>query len=84
MIDRYFRDHPRSVGETYFQHLQTAGGFGGRMMLAGTACLVHALLPCLFVKTGSRAIQGLHDDMVNNRKRVAKDLSCGHQAVAEK
>ena len=31
MIDRYFRDHPRSVGETYFQHLQTAGGFGGQL-----------------------------------------------------
>lgn len=81
MIDRYFRDHPRSVGETYFQHMQTAGGFGCSMMLAGAACFVHALLPCLFVKTGSQTIQDLHNRMVTNRTRSVDHPSSGHQAV---
>jgi hypothetical protein len=32
---------------------------------------VHALLPFLFEKTGSRAITALHDRMVVNRQRHA-------------
>ena len=64
-----FTDHPESVGETYWQHLASAWGFSWRMMLAALACLVHALLPFVFEKTGSRAISGLHDRMVVNRQR---------------
>lgn len=64
-----FTDHPASVGETYWQHLASAWGFSWRMMLAALACLVHALLPFVFEKTGSRAISGLHDRMVVNRQR---------------
>ena len=64
-----FTEHPASVGETYWQHLASAWGFSWRMMLASLACLVHALLPFLFEKTGSRAITQLHDRMVVNRHR---------------
>ncbi|GAB4376794.1 MAG: DUF6356 family protein [Kiloniellaceae bacterium] len=66
-----FTDHPASVGETYWQHLASAWGFSWRLMLAALACLVHALLPFCFEKTGSRAITGLHDRMVVNRHRHA-------------
>jgi len=69
-----FSDHPASVGENYGEHLVASSGFGFRMIAAGLACLVHAALPFLFVKTGSRAITELHDRMVANR-------SCGAQAV---
>lgn len=65
---RSFTEHPASVGETYGQHLRHASGFGLRMILGGCACLVHGLLPFLFVKTGSRQINSLHDRMVTNRK----------------
>lgn len=64
-----FTEHPRSVGETYLEHMGMAGGFGGRLLVAGLACLVHAVLPFLFTKTGSRAITELHDRMVANRVR---------------
>ncbi len=70
-LHRLFTEHPASVGETYFQHLAAAWGFSWRMMLASLACLVHALLPFLFEKTGSRAITLLHDRMVVNRQRRA-------------
>ena len=66
-----FQDHPASVGETYGEHLVVASGFGFRMIGAGLACLVHALLPFLFVKTGSDAIAELHGRMVTNRRRTA-------------
>ena len=66
-----FTDHPATVGETYWQHLGVAWGFSWRLMAAAAACLVHALLPFLFVKTGSRAISELHDRMVVNRQRQA-------------
>jgi hypothetical protein len=64
-----FTDHPASVGETYGEHLRAAGGFGLAMVAGGLACLVHALLPFLFVTTGSRIIGALHDRMVVNRRR---------------
>ncbi|HKR92358.1 DUF6356 family protein [Novosphingobium sp.] len=67
MFDRLFRDHPRSVGETYFEHLRKASGFAGTMLVAGAACLVHAVIPSLFVRTASKTVMRLHDRMVANR-----------------
>jgi Family of unknown function (DUF6356) len=59
-LQRSFTEHPASVGETYFEHLLRAAWFGGRMLLAGGACLVHAVFPFLFVKTGSETITELN------------------------
>lgn len=59
-ILRSFTDHPASVGESYGQHLGFAMGVGGRMVLAGLACMLHGLLPFLCVRTGSRTILALH------------------------
>lgn len=71
MMKRLFTDHPAAVGESYTEHLGMAGRFAGRMLLGGVACLVHALLPFLFVKTGSAIITELHGRMVTNRGRLA-------------
>jgi hypothetical protein len=68
-IARLFRDHPASVGETYGQHLRHASVFGLRMILGGFACILHGVLPFLFVRTGSRQIRTLHDRMVVNREK---------------
>jgi hypothetical protein len=68
-IKRLFTEHPASVDETYGQHLLQASSFGTRMILAGLACLVHGLLPFLFVRTGSAAITELHTRMVTHRRR---------------
>jgi hypothetical protein len=69
MFRRLFTEHPHSVNETYFEHLLMACSFSYRLVGAGFACLVHALFPFLFVKTGSRMIDVLHDEMVRNRVR---------------
>jgi len=60
LLDAFTR-HPAAVGETYGAHLAFAAGTGGRMVLAGLACMVHGLLPFLFVRTGSRTIIDLHE-----------------------
>lgn len=70
MIDRLLFKHPRSVGESYGEHLLVAGSFGVSMIGAGLACLVHAIVPCLFERTGSKTIDHLHGRMIRNRRRV--------------
>ncbi len=68
-VRRLFREHPESVGETYLEHMRMAGSFGWRLQLASLACLVHAVLPFLFVKTGSTTITELYTRMVSHRDR---------------
>ena len=74
MLDRarsLFTDHPHSVNEDYFEHMRTASGFGFAMLRGGLACLVHALLPFLCMRTGSETIRALHERMVTHRVRNA-------------
>lgn len=71
-IKSLFTEHPATVGETYTQHLGHALGFGWRMVFAGIACMIHALIPALFVRTGSETVTTLHDRMVVNRKRLSQ------------
>ena len=73
-MKRLFTEHPKAVGETYWQHLAHATGFGVRMILGGAACILHGVLPFLFVKTGSRQIETLHGKMVVNRNRLPQPI----------
>jgi hypothetical protein len=66
-IGRWFTAHPETVGETYSEHLGMATSFGYRMVLAGVACILHGVLPFLFVSTGSRAVAELHKQMIAGR-----------------
>ena len=64
-----FTRHPAAVGETYGEHLAFASGVGGRLMLAGIACLLHGVFPFLFERTGSRAIIDLHARVTGGARR---------------
>ncbi|MGH6960796.1 MAG: DUF6356 family protein, partial [Dongiaceae bacterium] len=57
----------------YGQHMGAALGFATRMLVGSLACFVHALLPFLFERTGSRVIAELHDRMIQHRRRAAPD-----------
>ena len=59
MIARLFTEHPKSVGETYWQHMGTALGVWLCLGIAGTAVFAHAFLPFLFPTTGSRILKQL-------------------------
>ncbi|MFY7746140.1 MAG: DUF6356 family protein [Erythrobacter sp.] len=63
MIAKLFIDHPRAIGETYSQHARTAFSFGWRMTVGGLACMVHAIVPGIFVKTASRTVVQLDAEM---------------------
>ena len=62
-LPRSFVDHPRSVGETYGEHFAVALGLGLRLIAAGAACVLHALVPCWFTRTGSQAVRDLAREM---------------------
>lgn len=67
MFNRLFLQHPQSVGESYLEHQRHALGFAFSLFFAALACFVHALVPALFVRTGSEAVTRLHDRMVVHR-----------------
>ena len=72
MADTPFTRHPEEVGESYGEHFRHASGFGLRMMAGGLACIVHAIFPFWFERTGSRTMDELHRRM--NRRAVQADL----------
>ncbi|MCZ8370274.1 MAG: DUF6356 family protein [Porphyrobacter sp.] len=73
MIAKLFTDHPRAIGETYGQHACTALSFGWRMVVGGAACMVHALVPGLFVKTASRTVVQLDAEMRGRKSTQAEE-----------
>lgn len=52
--------HLDEAGESYGEHFAVASGFGLKMIGGGLACLVHAVLPFLFERTGSNTVRGLN------------------------
>jgi len=65
-----FTHHPREVGESYGEHFVKAGVFGLQMTAGGLCCLVHAVLPFLFVNTASRTMSKLHRRMTGRADTV--------------
>lgn len=68
MLARLLLAHPRSVDESYVEHLLFASRFAVMLFAAGGAALVHAVLPFLFEKTASRIIADLYH-RTHNRGR---------------
>jgi hypothetical protein len=58
-----FTTHPKSVNETYLQHMRFAFRFGSRMLQGGAAAVVHSIFPFLCVTTASR----INDELVEMR-----------------
>jgi len=70
-LPRMFLEHPRSVNETYGQHMASALSFAGPLFVASLACFTHAFLPFLFTTTASGKVRALYGRMVVNRVRQA-------------
>lgn len=73
MFRRLFVDHPHAVGESYIQHQRVALSFALSLICAGLACLIHALVPGLFVRTGSRMVEDLHHRIVSSGRTGPTD-----------
>ena len=83
MWDRIFKDHPASVGESYGEHFGVAMSFSWSLLIASMACLVHAIIPCLFKKSASERVNALHERMVTHRDRRQGRESAPEQIAAE-
>ena len=71
MIGRLFHDHPRSLGMSWASHGAGAVVIGARMIGAGAACIIHALVPALFTETAGRTVVDLHDHMTKRKAGAA-------------
>ena len=67
---KMFVEHPRSVHESYLEHLIQAFSFSFLMLIGGIACFIHGLLPGFFMQSGSRIIHHLFERMAQNRDRT--------------
>ena len=81
-LPRALTEHPESVGESYGEHCGVAFSFAWRMIAAGLACMVHAVLPFLFVGTGNQMIARLHDRMLVNRKAISRRENASAQPIS--
>ena len=71
VLNRWFLAHPRSVGESYWEHAAVAGRFGAVMVVGGIACLVHAVFPALFPRTASDRVKRLYQQMKSRQPAFA-------------
>ena len=71
MIGRVFQDHPQSLGMSWAGHAAGAIVIGGRMIGAGAACIVHAIVPALFTETAGRTVVDIHAHMTKRKAGAA-------------
>ena len=71
VVDRLFTDHPRSLGMGWAEHGRGAVHIGARLIGAGAACVVHALVPGWFTQTAGRTITGMYTHMMQRKARAA-------------
>jgi hypothetical protein len=71
LAGRLFTDHPRSLGMSWASHGIGAAGIAFRLIGAGLACLVHALVPAWFTQTAGRTVTTMHDEIVRRKADAA-------------
>lgn len=71
MLGKLFRDHPTSLGMSWAEHGIGAIGIGARMIGAGAACMVHAIVPAWFTETAGRTVIDLHEHMTKRKAGAA-------------
>ncbi|HEX3486207.1 MAG TPA: DUF6356 family protein [Micropepsaceae bacterium] len=63
MLQRWFLDHPHTIGESYSEHQRAAFSYSGALFAAALAAFIHGLVPCLFERYASRTVTRLHQRM---------------------
>ena len=66
---RKSREHLRTAGESYVEHLLFAASVGLIALGAGLACLIHAFVPALCQRTCSTTVR-LLQDLFADRSRL--------------
>jgi len=60
---RLFSDHPREVGESYFEHMAASGRFGFKLLRLAACAFTHAVIPGVFKSTVSDEIKATADTL---------------------
>lgn len=71
LANRLFLEHPRSLGISWARHGIGAIVIGGRLIGAGLACLVHAVVPGIFTQTAGQTVTHMYDHMTRRRAGAA-------------
>ena len=71
MADRLFFEHPRSLGMSWAGHGLGALAIGAKLVGAGIACLVHAVVPGVFTQTAGKTITHMYDHMARRKAGAA-------------
>jgi hypothetical protein len=71
IADRLFLEHPRSLGMSWWSHGVGALAIGARLVGAGAACLVHAVVPGVFTQTAGKTISGMYEHMMRRKAGAA-------------
>ena len=71
LLSRLITEHPIEIGETYREHAGHALHIASRMIFCGAACLVHALVPGLFGRTASNAVEDIQSLMEERSSKAA-------------
>ena len=71
MTDRLFFEHPRSLGMSWAGHGVGAVAIGARLVGAGLACLVHAIVPGFFTQTAGKTVSRMYDHMARRKAGAA-------------
>lgn len=71
MIERLFTEHPRSLGIGWASHAAGAAAISARLIGAGVACLIHAIVPGWFTQTAGRTVTTMYDDMTRRKAGAA-------------
>lgn len=74
-FDRLFLEHPRDVGESYFQHMAHSASYGFRIAGIAFYAFVHALIPGVFKTHASSRICKLADEL-DDRAQEAREERC--------
>lgn len=77
-VARAFTEHPKDIGENYFQHLAFTLRMTLRFIAVSIIMMIHGLLPFLFQRTGSEQIQKIYERM---KTRTPADESGDHYYI---
>ena len=68
-----FKEHPNSVGETYFQHFFKSFGFGIKLIFIALRAFIHAIFPWWFQYSTSERISKLNDILQRRKNPIDLD-----------
>ena len=67
VIGRLFNDHPKSLGMTWASHGAGAAVIAVKLIGAGAACLIHAIVPAWFTRTAGRTVTFIYEDIARRK-----------------